>query len=77
LRKLADAEKYTTPTPEMMAEILFLRASCHEQSNRLPKAVETYRRLVSTFPESSYGYQAEEHLKALEVKAAPPVESAP
>jgi lipopolysaccharide biosynthesis regulator YciM len=39
LAKLADAEKMVAPTPELQAEILYLRAECYEGLGRKPEAV--------------------------------------
>jgi len=66
LARLSEAEGYLEPTPELRAEITFLRARSYEGLQRTSDAVALYRYLVATFPESSYGYQARERLKQLE-----------
>lgn len=48
LARLSEAEGYSVPSPEIKAEIAFLRAQCHEGLKRLPEAIGTYRYIVST-----------------------------
>lgn len=65
LARLAAAEKYVPPSPELEAEISFLRARSYEGLSRLPDAIGIYKYLVATFPKSPYAFQAAERLKAL------------
>ncbi len=66
LARLSDAEKYVPPSPELQAEIAFLRGRSYEGMNRIPEAIGSYRYLVETFPKSIYGFQAKERLKILD-----------
>lgn len=66
LAKLADAEKMVAPTPELQAEIVYLRAECYEGLGRKPEAVGALKYVVAKFPDSSYAYQAREKLQKLE-----------
>jgi outer membrane protein assembly factor BamD (BamD/ComL family) len=65
LGKLADAEKMVAPTPELQAEIVYLRAEAYEGLGRKDEAVGALKYLVDKFPDSSYAYQAKERLRKL------------
>jgi hypothetical protein len=67
LSRLADAERYTPPTPELQVEISFLRAKSFEGLNQVSDAIGTYKYIISAFPQSPYAFQATERLKLLEV----------
>jgi tetratricopeptide (TPR) repeat protein len=71
LTRLSQAERYTTPTAQEHAQILFLRAQSYEALHRLPDAIGCYKNLIETYPTSAYTYQARERLKALEATRAP------
>lgn len=66
LVRLSEAEQYQEPTPELRAEIAFLRARSYEGLNRLSDAAALYRYLVAVFPQSPYSYQARERLRVLD-----------
>jgi outer membrane protein assembly factor BamD (BamD/ComL family) len=66
LKKLSHAEKYKEPTPQMMAEITYLKAVCYEGLNKPEDAIGTLKYLLDKFPDSTYAYQAREKLKKLE-----------
>ncbi|MDB6147515.1 MAG: hypothetical protein JWO45_1179 [Spartobacteria bacterium] len=68
LVRLSEAEKLVPPTPELKAEISFLRAQSYEGLKRLPEAIGSYKYLITTFPQSSYAFQATERLKLLDEK---------
>jgi outer membrane protein assembly factor BamD (BamD/ComL family) len=66
LKRLSEAEKYVEPTPQMMAEITYLRAICYEGLAKSEDAIGTLKYLIDKFPDSSYAYQAKEKLHKLE-----------
>jgi outer membrane protein assembly factor BamD (BamD/ComL family) len=66
LERLSEAEKYEEPTPELQAEIIYLRATCYEELGRKLEAVGALKYVVAKFPDSSYAYQAREKLQKLE-----------
>jgi len=66
IKKAGDAENYGTPSPEQQAEILFIRASCADRMGNAADAVGLFRYLKEKYPETSYGYQAIERLRAIE-----------
>ena len=65
LAELSSAEGYVKPTPQLQAEISYLRGQCYEGLNRQSEAVGSYKYVATTFPESSYAFQAKERLLAL------------
>jgi hypothetical protein len=77
LEKLSDAESYTKPTPEMGAEILFLRASCFESLGRSEDAIGVYKHIIENYPETAYASQARIKLRInendLEIKKDPDI----
>ena len=68
LARLSEAEKYVPPSPEMQAEIAFLRGKSYEGLRRLPEAIGCYKYIVATFPNSMDAFQATERLKQLLVE---------
>jgi len=66
--KLSQAESYKIPTPELQAEMSYLRGYCYEMLKRTPEAIGCYRYVVDAFPSSSYAYQARERLAILSAK---------
>lgn len=66
LKTLSHAEKYTDTTPQMMAEIIYLKAACYEGLNKPEDAIGILKYLLDKFPDSNYSYQAREKLKKLE-----------
>jgi len=68
LKSLSDAEKYVEPTPELKAEIVYMRAACYEGLERKSEAIGALKYLVDKFPDTHYAYQAKEKLRELEDK---------
>lgn len=66
LIRLSEAERLTAPTPELKAEILFLRARCLEIQQETSDAKGLYKYIISTFPQSQSAFKAKERLKMLE-----------
>jgi len=66
LKRLSKAEKYVEPTPDLQAEIVYLRAACYEGLKRYSEAIEALKYLKDKFPDTNYAYQAKEKLKRLE-----------
>jgi outer membrane protein assembly factor BamD (BamD/ComL family) len=66
LARLSEAEKYVPPTPELQAEISFMRGKSYEGMKNIPEAIGSYRYVVETFPKSIYAFQAKERLKVLD-----------
>ena len=66
LARLSEAERYKEPTPELRAEISFLRARCLETQQEISDAKGIYKYIISTFPQSQYAFSAKERLKILE-----------
>jgi len=73
LAQLSGAEKYTTPSAEVQAEILFLRALCWEKLSRLADANGLYEHIVQKFPESQYAAQARATLHERRFVVAQPI----
>ena len=65
LRRLSAAEKYVEPTPELSAEICFLRARCFEGLNRLDDAVGLYDFILEMYPDTQHAFRAQRRLKTL------------
>jgi tetratricopeptide (TPR) repeat protein len=72
LKELSYAEKYKEPTPDLRAEILYLRAICYEGLGRYDDAIGILKYLIDKFPDSSYAYQAKERLRGIERKRIKP-----
>ncbi len=66
LQSLSDAEKYAELTPELKAEIVYLRATCYEGLKRNSDAIGAFKYLIDNFPDTTYAYQAKEKLRDLE-----------
>jgi tetratricopeptide (TPR) repeat protein len=66
LKRLSQAEKYVDPTPDLKAEIVYLRATCYEGLERYSEAIGALKYLIDKFPDTSYAYQAKEKLRKLE-----------
>jgi len=65
LKELSYAEGYKEPTPDLKAEILYLRAICYEGLGRYDDAIGALKYLIDKFPDSSYAYQAKERLRGI------------
>jgi len=66
LKRLSEAEKYVEPTPDLKAEIVYLRATCYEGLERYSEAIGALKYLIDKFSDTSYAYQAKEKLRKLE-----------
>jgi len=66
LKRLSQAEKYVDPTPDLKAEIVYLRATCYEGLERYSEAIGALKYLIDKFPDTSYAYQAKEKLQEIE-----------
>ena len=66
LKRLSEAEKYVNPTPDLKAEIVYLRATCYEGLERYSEAIGALRYLIDKLPDTSYAYQAKEKLREIE-----------
>jgi tetratricopeptide (TPR) repeat protein len=66
LARLSAAEKYADPSPELQAEITYLRGRAYEGMKRIGDAIGCYRYIVVKFPQSVYAYQSRERLKELD-----------
>lgn len=65
LENLSNAEYYKTPSPELLAEMRFLRALCFEKQGRTAEALGTYRYIADQHPDTEYGYRSKEKIKEL------------
>ena len=77
LSNLSSAESYKEPTPELKAEILYLRALCYGKLERYDEAIGVLMYIIDKFPDSSYAYQAKAtlfRLKTSTQKKYPPKE---
>jgi len=66
LEMLSSAEQHKESTPDLKAEIVYLRATCYEGLERYDEAIGAFRYLVDKLPNTSYAYQAKEKLRRLE-----------
>jgi hypothetical protein len=57
-RMLSNAEKYSKPTPELQAEISYLRCICLEKEKRYDEALALLLYIAKEFPNTQYGYRA-------------------
>lgn len=64
-QKLSRAEKYTDTSPELGAEITYLRAICLEKENKYLEAIGQYLYLIETYPSSEYSYRAKSKILVL------------
>lgn len=62
LKNLSDAESYKKPTPELEAEMLYLKAVCYSGMGRHEEAIGLLVYIIDKFPDSSYAYQAKAKL---------------
>jgi hypothetical protein len=65
LKKLSSAESYTEASPELKAEIYFLKASTLDNMGRNAEAEGMYKYVAKYFPRNQYGYAAQEKLNKL------------
>jgi len=68
LKRLSSAENYVKPTPELKAEIIYLRAICYEGLERYNEAIGALKYIIDKYPDTSYGYQAKEKLRKFETQ---------
>ena len=66
LQELSYAEGYKEPTPDLRAEIFYLKAICYEGLGRYNDAIGLLKYVIDKFPDSSYAYQAKERLRGIE-----------
>jgi outer membrane protein assembly factor BamD (BamD/ComL family) len=62
LKRLNEAENYTKPTPQLMAEIAYLRGVCYAGLARPAEAKALFKYVVDHFPDTEYAYKAREQL---------------
>ena len=67
LGELSEAENYTKPSPELHAEIVFLRSQCLEGKGQMEEAVGGYKYIVQNYPTSEYAFRSKEKLASLGV----------
>ena len=72
-KKLRSAEQYSETTPQLAAEISYLRAVCLEQEGRYREAIGQHLYLIKTYPESEYAYRAKSKIVLLEKNREPSV----
>ena len=65
LRKLSRAEHYEDSTPEVKAEIFYLKARCYEGLRSFEEAKALYEHIIKDLPDSSYSLLANARLKTL------------
>lgn len=64
LQRLDAAETYNEFAPEKKAEVLYLKGICHESLNQEAKAQELFRLAAEEYPETLFGRQSNQKLKA-------------
>ena len=67
-KNLSDAEKFKETTPELQAEISYLRSICLEKEKKYDEALAVLFYIVKQFPDTEYGYRAKiriEKIRAL------------
>ena|SRR5579863_2240007 len=64
LKRLAEAEQFDQTTPELQAEISYMRAECYDGLSESAEAVGMYRYVVETYPKSEFAFMAREKLAA-------------
>jgi outer membrane protein assembly factor BamD (BamD/ComL family) len=62
LRRLADAERYVGPTPQLKAEIAYLRGICYAGLGKAAEARAMFKYVVDHYPDTEYGYKAKEQI---------------
>ena len=65
LKRLAEAEQFNPTTPDLQAEISYMKAQCYDGLNKSAEAVGMYRYVAETFPKSEYSFMARERMAAL------------
>ena len=63
-RELSGAEKIADITPQLAAEITYLRGTCLEIENKDQEAIGQYLYLIKTYPNSEYASRAVEKVSA-------------
>lgn len=63
LELITQAENFKETTPEMRAELTYLKAQTHENLGQQKIATTLYEYLVEEHQDSQYGYLASEKLK--------------
>jgi tetratricopeptide (TPR) repeat protein len=69
LDKIRLAENLNKMTPELRAELTYLKAQTYEQMGRKNSAVTLYQYLKEQHPESQYGFLATQKLTKVEADA--------
>ncbi|WP_019028945.1 hypothetical protein [Colwellia piezophila] len=64
-KKLRSAGSYSDTTPELRAEITYLRAICLEKEKRYREAIGQHLYLIKTYPESEYSYRSKSKIVIL------------
>lgn len=62
LRRLSEGESFSTPKPDVAAEIGYLKGVCYEGLHRPDEAKGMFQFVADHFPDTSYGYMAKEKL---------------
>lgn len=62
LKYINQAEKVESTTPEMHAELTYLKAQTFQKMGRYDEEEALYRYLIEQHPRSQYGYMAKEQL---------------
>ncbi len=75
LGELSEAESYTKPSPELHAEIVFLRSQCLEGKGQMEEAVGGYKYIVQNYPTSEYAFRSKEKLASLGEEESPQKEA--
>lgn len=65
-RKLSDAEGYKKPSPELQAEISYLRSLCLEKEKKYDEALALLYYITEQFPKTEYGYRARIRIERIE-----------
>jgi len=66
LRRLSEAEKYTIPKPDVLAEIAYLKGVCYEGLHKPDEARAMFKYVADHFANTDYGYMAKEKLSQVE-----------
>jgi tetratricopeptide (TPR) repeat protein len=69
LKKIRLAENLNKMTPELRAELTYLKAQTYEKMGRKNSAVTLYQYLKEQHPESQYGFLAAQILTKIEADA--------
>ena len=65
LENSSNAEYYKTPSPELLAEMRFLRVLRFEKQGRTTEALGTCKYIADQHPDPEYGYRSKEKIKEL------------